>query len=172
MARFEVDINGRTRTITIERDGAQFLVQVDGRTRRVDAVRLDASTLSLLVDAESWTIGVTDAPDTGEQLVSVGGVTLRATLNGRRGRFGRRGHGAPDGRGTAGPQRITAPMPGKVVRVLIKPGDAVTARQAVIVVEAMKMENELRSPKDGVVAEVRVAEGTSVDAGSLLAVIE
>jgi biotin carboxyl carrier protein len=63
-------------------------------------------------------------------------------------------------------------MAGKVIKVLVKPGDTVAARQGVVVVEAMKMENELRSPRDGMVAEVKVAEGASVDAGAVLVVIE
>lgn len=171
MADFEIEINGRVRKVAIEPAGPAYRVTIDGRERMVDAVRLDAATLSLLIDRESWTIGLSALAD-GEQLVSVDGVQVRAILNDpRRGHWGRRA-GAADGRGAAGPQRITAPMPGKVVRVLVQPGDTVTARQPVLVVEAMKMENELRSPKDGIVAEIRVAEGTSVDAGSLLAVVE
>ena len=63
-------------------------------------------------------------------------------------------------------------MPGKVVRVLVKPGDTVAARQPLVVVEAMKMENELRAGRDGTVAEVHVREGVSVDAGALLIVIQ
>jgi biotin carboxyl carrier protein len=63
-------------------------------------------------------------------------------------------------------------MPGRVVRVLVQPGDAVEARQPVVVVEAMKMENELRSPKAGRVKDVAVAAGTSVEAGRVLVVID
>ena len=63
-------------------------------------------------------------------------------------------------------------MPGRVVRVLVEPGDEVAARQGVVVVEAMKMENELRSPRAGRVKEVSVTAGTSVEAGRILAVIE
>jgi biotin carboxyl carrier protein len=63
-------------------------------------------------------------------------------------------------------------MPGKVIKVLVQPGDDVKMRQGLIVVEAMKMENELRSPKDGRVAQVLVAEGASVEAGRLLVVVE
>ena len=73
---------------------------------------------------------------------------------------------------SVGPQRILAPMPGKVVRVLVGVGDAVVARQGLIVVEAMKMENELRASKDGRVMSIAVAEGQSVDAGAVLAVVE
>jgi biotin carboxyl carrier protein len=63
-------------------------------------------------------------------------------------------------------------MPGKILRVLVRPGDAVGARQPVVVVEAMKMENELRASRDGQVAEIHVREGMSVDAGALLIVIQ
>ena len=63
-------------------------------------------------------------------------------------------------------------MPGKIVKVLVKPGDTVAARQGLVVIEAMKMENELRATRDGHVKDVHVAEGDLVDAGRLLAVIE
>jgi biotin carboxyl carrier protein len=63
-------------------------------------------------------------------------------------------------------------MPGRIVKLLVQRGDTVAARQGLVVVEAMKMENELRSPKDGTVAEVRVSEGMSVDAGAVLLVVE
>ena len=67
---------------------------------------------------------------------------------------------------------IAARAPGKVLRVLVKPGDQVKARQGLVVVEAMKMENELRSPKDGRVVSVPAIEGMSVEAGRLLVVVE
>ena len=67
---------------------------------------------------------------------------------------------------------MRAPMPGRVLRVLVNAGDPVTARQGVVVVEAMKMENELVSPRDGRVREIHVTEGVSVEAGRLLVVIE
>ena len=63
-------------------------------------------------------------------------------------------------------------MPGKIVKVLVKPGDHVTARQGLIVIEAMKMENELRAARDGQVKDILVAEGDLVEAGRLLTVIE
>lgn len=71
-----------------------------------------------------------------------------------------------------GPQQITAPMPGKVVRVLLRPGDAVAAGQGVVVVEAMKMQNEIKSTKAGRILEIRVAEGESVNNKQVLAVVE
>ena len=71
-----------------------------------------------------------------------------------------------------GRQTIVAPMPGRVVRVLVSIGDRVLAGQPIVVVEAMKMENELRSPKDGVVREVNVQAGGAVEARAVLVVIE
>jgi biotin carboxyl carrier protein len=88
-------------------------------------------------------------------------------MNGRR-RWGR-GDDAAFGR--SGPEQLLAPMPGKIVRVLVKTGEAVSARQPVVVIEAMKMENELKASQAGTVAEIHVRDGQSVDAGALLAVI-
>ena len=79
----------------------------------------------------------------------------------------RRGVEQPAG-GDSGARRFLAPMPGKIIKVLVKRGDFVEARQAVVIVEAMKMENELRSPKAGTVSDVRVTEGASVEAGAVL----
>ena len=85
-------------------------------------------------------------------------------------RFGRRGSDA--GAGGGGPQHVTAPMPGKVVRVLVAPGDAVVPKQGLVVVEAMKMENELKAARAGVVKDVKAVEGTSVEAGAVLVIVE
>jgi biotin carboxyl carrier protein len=70
-----------------------------------------------------------------------------------------------------GPQRIDAPMPGKIVRVLVKQGEAVAEGQGLVVVEAMKMENELKSPKAGTVAELHAVEGAAVESGAKLLVV-
>jgi propionyl-CoA carboxylase alpha chain len=71
-----------------------------------------------------------------------------------------------------GRQSVVATMPGRIARVLVAPGDRVTAGQAVVVVEAMKMENEMRAPKDGVVREISVKEGAAIEAGARLVVID
>ncbi len=100
--------------------------------------------------------------------VHVNGRQVALTIS-ESGRARVRGGAAAHGHG---PQRLLAPMPGKVVKVLVRPGDAVEAGQGLIVVEAMKMENELRAAKAGRVASVAVTEGQSVDAGAVLAVVE
>jgi biotin carboxyl carrier protein len=166
--QYEVEVGGRRIQVVVSRSGDGFAVSAGGHTRHVDAARIDAHTLSLLVDSV-WSNEVSIAADpAGGQLdVHVGSTPVVVTLNGRR-RWGRK----EDGGAGSGPQRLVAPMPGKVVRVLVKAGDAVTARQAIVVVEAMKMENELRASRDGTVAEIHVHEGMSVEAGALLLVIQ
>ena len=109
-------------------------------------------------------------PASGNLMVYVNGRLVTAAVGAARGSWAQRGSDTSSGGN--GPRPVTAPMPGKIVKVLVKPGDAVAARQGVVVVEAMKMENELRAPKAGVVAQVNVAEGASVEAGAVLVVIE
>jgi biotin carboxyl carrier protein len=114
----------------------------------------------------SHEIGLAE-PGASDPAVHVDGVSVSAAIASR----GRRRGGAESG-GGPGAQRVTAPMPGKIVRVLVAAGDAVQPRQPVVVVEAMKMENELRAPRGGVVREVAVQQGASVEAGAVLVVIE
>ena len=168
---FEIDINGRTRTVTVERSSThRYRVLLDGEARELDATRSGIHGLSLILgeDRLSRELQVTPSSAPGEMLVTLGGRLIAATINARQ-----TGRARGDSGGAhAGEQAVTAPMPGRVVRVLVKPGDDVAARQGVVVVEAMKMENELRAPKAGRVKEVAVAPGTSVEAGRILLVIE
>lgn len=164
--QYEVEINGRTRQVNVHRVDGHFVVALDGHEWRVDAARIDPWSLSLLIDGESVDVSVVPDQVTGQLSVGVGAVRVGATLNGRR-KWGRR----DDSASGSGPQKVIAPMPGKVVRVLVRPGDAVAPRQTLVVIEAMKMENELRASRAGVVSDVQVKEGQSVDAGALLLVV-
>ncbi|MGE0815039.1 MAG: biotin/lipoyl-containing protein [Vicinamibacterales bacterium] len=165
-------VNGRVRTVTLAPDGPGWMVSVDGESFRVDAADVDGAGLSLLVGGagagRSVAAVVVPGRETGELDVAVGGqhVAVRVVSTERARRRGTEAAGAD------GPQRVVAPMPGKVVRVLVAPGDEVRPRQGLVVVEAMKMENELRAARAGTVASVAVVEGQSVDAGALLAVVE
>ncbi len=179
---FEVAIGDRVRTVSVVRKGAVLHVTLDGHTHVVDARRVSDSALSLLVQNGKATCRCSRSTP-----------RLRCSADWRRRpRRSRRGtHGAGPGphvdvadapgrviraragqAGGAGPQRVVSPMPGKIVRVLVKAGDQVTAKQGLVVVEAMKMENELRAARDGRVRELSVAEGQSVDAGTVLLVVE
>ena len=169
---YEVDIAGRLCQVVVHRSDGTFAVSVDGREWTVDAARVDGVTLSLCLSAPGAPIlcrDVTLAADgpSGQTRVNVGARPVQVLLNGRR-RWGRRDAGGPAG---DGPQRLTAPMSGKIVRLLVKAGDMVDVRQPLVVIEAMKMENELRAAGAGRVTDVHVREGQLVDAGAVLAVI-
>jgi biotin carboxyl carrier protein len=167
-----IDVGGRGRAVSVTRSGESLLVAVDGRRFEVDA-RHAAGGLTLLVregdqPARSVDVSVTPRPSGEGSEVGIDGRTIQASIVPR---FGRRG-GAAAGAHGQGPQRLTAPMPGKVVRLLVAPGDEVQARQGLVVVEAMKMENELKAARAGRVRDVLVAEGQSVEAGVLLVTVE
>ena len=168
----QIDINGRVRTVGIEpRDGGQFAVTVDAETRLVDVAVVDEDTFSFILPDDghrSEEVGLAGSVVPGEMAVHLESGVATVRLVSGSGRYGR-GAGPAQAVGT---QQVLAPMPGKVVKVLVKVGDEVKARQGLIVVEAMKMENELRSPKDGRVVEVAASEGMSVEAGRLLVVVE
>jgi biotin carboxyl carrier protein len=179
---FELELLGQTRVISIESSGGdRYRVVIDGVPRVVHAVRAGEFGLSMMVEDSHEPTDNRETPAAaavrdvhvapggrGDLLVSLGGRTVVITVNGRR-----RGRGTSDTAGHgAGAQRIVAPMPGRVVRLLVAAGDVVAARQPVVVVEAMKMENELRAPKAGTVKDLTVAAGMSVEAGRVLMVIE
>lgn len=173
--RYEIEVGGRIRHVAVERAGDGFAVALDGRPWRVDASRVDAHTLSLILDNDvdrednerrsGVEVTVVAGASAGRFTIHVGALPIAVAVNGRR-------RAGPSDVAAAGPQRIAAPMPGKVVRVFVRPGDVVTARQPLVVVEAMKMENELRASRGGTVAEVHVREGLSVEAGAPLIVIQ
>jgi biotin carboxyl carrier protein len=175
---YEVEVEGQVRKVIVDRVGDHFAIAVDGREWSVDAARIDGQTLSLIIEAvsrdvdtpegggASYEVGFSPGSAPGTLLAQVGPTAIAVTLNGRRRRRDDAGQSA------GGPQRVAAPMPGKVVRLLVQPGQKVGARQPLVVVEAMKMENELRAVRPGVVAEIHVKEGASVDAGALLLVLQ
>ena len=165
--KHEIEVGGRIVHVTVTRTGATFAVTVDGHTRQIDAARIDAHTLSFIVDGASPKEAVVTPDAAGRLVAIVDGTPVAVAVNGRQRRA--RDQAAPT---SAGPQKVTAPMPGKIVRVLVAAGDAVRARQPVAVIEAMKMENELRAGRDGTVGELHAREGASVEAGELLVVIQ
>jgi biotin carboxyl carrier protein len=164
--QYEIEVGGRRQQVVVKRVGGRFAIAVDGDLHDVDVTRIDGQIVSVILDGvRPFDVSVT--PEAGGAVVHVDGTPVAVAVNGRR-RWGQKS----DRDRAAGPQRLTAPMPGKVVRVLVRTGDNVQPRQPVVVVEAMKMENELRAGREGTVAEVQAREGMSVDAGALLVVIQ
>jgi biotin carboxyl carrier protein len=168
--QFEIDINERTHKVVIERAGAaadgRFRVAIDGVPTAVDARRTELGLSLVFEDGRSMDVALTDRPG-GEWFVQLPHADVTAVVDARRYQRGEAG-----GAAKTGVQRIKAPMPGRVVRILVKVGDEVALKQGVVVVEAMKMENELGAPKAGRVKDIAVTEGQSVEAGRVLIVIE
>jgi biotin carboxyl carrier protein len=171
VSRYGVTIDGRTLAVEIQDDGegGQLRVQVDGREHMLDVRRLDAGVWSVLDGATARLIQVDGVaprltvevshPD-GEPRICVAEVSER-----------RPGAAAGDARGEApgrGPLTLRAPIPGRLVKLLVKIGDQVKAGQALLVLEAMKMENELRAPHAAVVSAIHVTEGVVVESGQEL----
>ena len=150
--------------IEIEREDGLYAVTVDGVRHVVDAQKLESDFYSLILEGKSYEVSV--APDGDTYLVRHGGfetsVQVADPARTARQRLGM----------AEGPQRVASVMPGKVVRVLVKVGDAVTEGQGLVVVEAMKMENEIEAPKDGTIAAVEVEPGQAVESGEVLVVVE
>jgi biotin carboxyl carrier protein len=166
-----VIVNGRPWAVAIEPAGPAGLVTVtvNGSSRAVDASWIDADTLSLVDGGAAHEIRFHARDGHGVMGAEIAGRVIEVSTQGGRARPSSSGSAA--GTIAGGPVSVRAPMPGRVVRVLVAPGDRVVARQGVVVVEAMKMENELRTPRDGTVREISTAPGVAVEAGAVLLVI-
>ncbi|HEX6158853.1 MAG TPA: biotin/lipoyl-containing protein [Thermoanaerobaculia bacterium] len=184
----EIELDGERRQVALRREDDRWIAEIDGRTVEVSVVEA-GGRWSMLVESGFSRIGSVESgfsrigyePGSsrisyeiafepgaaGELIIHVNGVAIPLTIN-----ESRRRHSAGDPRADSGSRMIVAPMPGRIVKVLVKPQEQVSARQPLVVVEAMKMENELRAPRGGTVAEVRVAEGSSVEANTVLVVLE
>jgi biotin carboxyl carrier protein len=142
----------------------RYTVTIDGTPLEVDVAGAGPHFASLLIDGRSHEVGFERRP--GGYAVHFPDDTVAVDLV----------DAAPGPVGPAkhahGPARLAAPMPGRIVRVLVAQGASVEAGQGLVVVEAMKMENELRAPRGGCVRQIAVREGQAVEAGALLVVVE
>lgn len=163
---YEVAIGERNYRVELTRSGSTWSCKLNGREFPVDVVSPRPGILSLLIDGRSYEvkqeIGAT------ESNVVVGYTRFIASLRDPRSLRSRRRSDA----GGQGVRKIMAPMPGKVVRILAPAGTEVEAGQAVLVIEAMKMQNELKSPKKGKVTKLSVREGDAVETGQTLAEVD
>jgi biotin carboxyl carrier protein len=161
--KYEIVIDGRAADLSVA--GERFAYQRKGGEaveREYSAAPAGDGTWSILIDGRSYAVAILGA---GE--VSVNGRVFRVAVFDPRELRGRRSAAE-----NTGPQAITAPMPGRVIRVLVQPGEEVTAGEGLIVVEAMKMQNEMKAPRAGRVAAIKTVAGATVSAGDVLLVIE
>lgn len=169
--KFQVQLTGASgenlRFVELERAADSWKVTLDGQLVDADAVEISSNTLSLLLEGQSYDVRITQSAD-GLLKLQAGSQEFTAEIADPRSWHGRK-HGTLDLKGL---QQVHAPMPGKVVRLLVRVGDKVEIGQGILVVEAMKMQNEIRSPKSGVVERLQVKEGQPVNAGDVLAWVE
>lgn len=163
---YEVIIEGKSYRLELSRAGRQWDCRLNGRTVPIDAVLARPDVLSVLIDGKAYEVKRERVAS--DMHLWVGSARFQAELRDPRSLRSRR-----DRMGDAqGPRKLLAPMPGRVIRVLTPEKAPVEAGQGVIVVEAMKMQNELKSPRKGVVQKVLAAEGANVNAGDVLAIVE
>jgi biotin carboxyl carrier protein len=162
---FDASVDGRSFRVEVRGKDGRYTVTLDGRALEVDHQETGNGFVSLILEGRSYELGLLRTG--GSYTVAFPDDTLVVVIVGA----ARGAQGLPR-RAAGGPARLTAPMPGKLVRVLVEPGQAVEAGQGLVVMEAMKMENELRAPRSGRVQQVLVREGQAVETGALLAVVE
>jgi biotin carboxyl carrier protein len=162
---YNVTIDGKDYRLDLSHDGGRWSCRLDGRDLEVDAILARPDVLSLRIGNTAYEIK-------SEQVANdlhlwVGNVCFTVEVRDPRSLRGRTRAGDDHG-----PRKITAPMPGKVVRLLVREGDEVEPGAGVAVVEAMKMQNEIKSPKKGTVRKILVSHGAAVNAGDVLAIVE
>jgi biotin carboxyl carrier protein len=162
---YDIAIDGKSHRLELNRVDGRWLCRLDGRAVEVDAVLARPDVLSLRIGNLAYEVKRERVG--AETHVWVGSARFSAEVRDPRSFRGR--STTVDDRG---PRKLTAPMPGKVVRVLVAQGAQVQIGTGVLVVEAMKMQNEIKSPRKGTIQRILVSEGAAVNAGDVLAIVE
>jgi biotin carboxyl carrier protein len=162
---YEITINGKNYRLDLNRADGRWSCRLDDRDFEIDAVLIRPDVLSLRIGDLAYE--VKSERVTNNLHLWVGSRGFAVEVRDPRSLRGRTRAGDDHG-----PRKITAPMPGKVVRLLIREGDEVEPGRGVAVVEAMKMQNEIKSPKKGTIQRILVSEGAAVNAGDVLAIVE
>lgn len=163
---YDVIVGGKPHRLELEKVDAGWECRLDGKEVHVDAVLPRRDVLSLLVDGRAYEV---KREQTATDLhMWVGSTRFAVELRDPRSLRARKGAVLDE----KGPRKILAPMPGRVVRVLVAEQAEVEAGQGIVVVEAMKMQNEIKSPKKGTVKKIAAMAGAAVNAGDVLAIVE
>jgi len=163
---YEVIVDGKNYRLELERVDGRWECRLDGSSIALDAVLARPDVLSILIDGKAYEVKRERTPT--DMHLWVGSARYGVELRDPRSWRSRRGAAGQE----SGPMKLVASMPGKVVRVLVPEKASVEVGQGVLVVEAMKMQNELKSPKTGIVQRIVAAEGVAVNAGDVLAIVE
>jgi biotin carboxyl carrier protein len=147
-----VQVNGRELRVRAEQNGSRWRIDAGNGTREASVIEAEPGVYSILIDGQSFEVRASELNveiEDPRELRKSGAVV-----------------------GLEGRQTVSAPMPGKVVRVLVAEGDIVGHGQGLVVIEAMKMQNEMKSPKPGTIISLTAIEGAAVAAGQVLVVVE
>jgi len=158
---YSFKLNNQLYNVNIEEDESTVVVEIDGEEHRVEYTQLDTNLFSIILDGKSLTIGTFKS---GKQLQVFydGNLYELESISGRElSKTGGFGSGL----------EVISPMPSRVVKILKKEGDDVEQNEGVVVVEAMKMESELKAPQSGKIKTIKVKEGDAVEANSILVVL-
>jgi biotin carboxyl carrier protein len=162
---YEIAIDGKRYRLDLSQAEGRWSCRVDGCEVEVDAVLARPNVISLRIGNKAYEV---KCERVGADVhIWVGSQRFAAEVRDPRS-LRSRSRTVDD----HGPKKLTAPMPGKVVRILLSPGTEVEAGVGVLVVEAMKMQNEVKSPKKGTIQRILVNEGAAVNAGDVLAIVE
>ena len=163
---YDVIVSGKPHRLELERTDGVWRCCLDGKDIQVDAVLARRDVLSLIIDGHAYEV---KREQTATDLhLWVGSTRFPVELHDPRSLRSRQGSAQDD----KGPRKILAPMPGRVVRLLVAEQAEVEAGQGIVVVEAMKMQNEIKSPKKGIVKKITTTAGAAVNAGDVLAIVE
>jgi biotin carboxyl carrier protein len=163
---YEIIAGGKPHRLELEKTAGGWECRLDGQAVLIDAVIPRRDVLSLLVDGRSYEI---KREQTATDLhMWVGSTRFAVELRDPRSLRSRQKAAGDE----KGPRKILAPMPGRVVRLLVAENSEVEAGQGIVVVEAMKMQNEIKSPKKGVVKKMSAIPGAAVNPGDVLAIVE
>ena len=162
---YDVTIDGKSYRLDLNRADGRWSCRLDGHDVEVDAILARPDVLSLRIGNMAYEIRSERVAN--DLHLWVGSTRFAAEVRDPRSLRGRTRAGEQQG-----PKKIVAPMPGKVVRLLVSEGESVEPGAGIAVVEAMKMQNEIKSPKKGTVQKILVTEGAAVNAGDILAIVE
>jgi len=163
---YDVIVAGKPHRLELEKHDSGWQCRLDGKEVHIDAVIPRRDVLSLLIDGKCFEV---KREQTATDLhMWVGSSRYAVELRDPRSLRSRQASAAEE----TGPRKIVAPMPGRVVRLLTSEQSEVEAGQGIIVVEAMKMQNEIKSPKKGTIKKIVAAAGAAVNAGDVLAIVE
>jgi len=162
---YDIVIGGKSYRLELSQSEGRWSCRIDGSAIEVDAVLARPNVLSLRLGNQAYEVKCERVG--GEIHIGVGSQRFLAEVRDPRS-LRSRTRAADD----HGPKQLSAPMPGKVVRILLTQGTTVEAGAGVLVVEAMKMQNEVKSPKKGTIQKILVTEGAAVNAGDVLAIVE